>query len=112
MAVHRVGELDQRINITRETRAADGMGGGTISLDILVGAYAKVRAKKGNEREIANQLEAPAGYVFTIRNRSDITIRENDRIDWDGIQYNIKFIANEGKRALFLDINADRGVAQ
>ena len=112
MAVHRVGELDQRISITRESLAADAMGGGAVSLDILVGAYAKVRAKGGNERVLADKVEAPASYTFTIRNRSDIDIRDNDRIDWEGVQYNIRFVRREGLRALFLDIEAERGVAQ
>ena len=112
MAVHRVGDLDQRINIDRESRAGDDMGGGVVSLAVLVGAYAKVRAKGGNERTMGDKIEAPAMYVFTIRNRSDITIQDNDRIDWEGVQYNIKFVAYEGKRALFLDLHAERGVAQ
>jgi SPP1 family predicted phage head-tail adaptor len=112
MANHRVGELDQRINITRESSAADSMGGGSISLDVIVGAYAKVRAKSGNERVNGDKVEAPANYTFTIRNRSDITIQYNDRISWDGVQYNIRFVRHEGLRALFLELDAERGVAQ
>ena len=112
MSNQQIGDLDQRISITRETQANDSMGGGTISLDILVNAYAKVRRMKGSEKVRADKLEAAATYIFSIRNRNDVTIQENDRINWDGVEYNIRFVGLEGKRALFLDLEAERGVAQ
>jgi len=112
MAAHRVGELDQRISITRESLTTDSMGGSVVAVNVLVSAYAKVIAKGGSERHKDDQIEAPAKYLFTIRNRTDIEILEKDRINWEGAEYNISFVAREGKRALFLTLEAERGVAQ
>lgn len=112
MATYRTGELDQRIDITRESSTPDDMGGNDVSVSVLTGAYAKVIPKNGNERIMGDKIEAPSTYMFVIRNRSDITILEKDRISWDGDQYNIDFIPKTGSRSLFLTLEASRGVAQ
>jgi len=48
--------------------------------------------------------------VFVIRNRSDLL--ESMRIVWDDIPYNIRSINQSKKRAMYLEIEAERGVAQ
>ena len=108
----RAGELDQRISVVRETITTDGYGGQELVLSTLLEAWSKVIPRAGNERLFGDRVEATGDYMFIIRNRSDVTIEENDRILWRGKYYNISFIADAGDRDLYLQIMASRGVAQ
>lgn len=105
------GELDEQITIKRATRASDGMGGDTVSLtDVAANLWAHVRALYGKEKGIHDRVEAPAMYVFKIRNRDDI--KDDDQIFWDGDIYNIRRIISLGDRKMYLEIDAERGVTQ
>lgn len=107
---YRPGELDQRITIQRETPASDGMGGVTLTLSDVATVAAKVIAMSGNEREDFDALQAEHKYRFVIRWRSDIL--KNDRIVWRGVEFNIRSIADFGPRTMYLEMDAERGVAQ
>jgi len=104
------GELDQRITIRRETLADDGMGGSTVSLADVATVWAKAIARSGREREYSDRLNAEGSYTFVIRWRNDI--RESDRILWNSVQYNVRAISQDGGRKMYLELDAERGVAQ
>lgn len=104
------GELDQRVIIVRETQVGDGQGGHTVTTATVATVWAKVVAKSGREREHSDRLNAESMYLFVIRWRSDV--READRLLWRGQEYNIRAIAQDGGRKLYLEIDAERGVAQ
>lgn len=104
------GELDQKITIQRESLTSDGMGGSTVSVSTLASVWAKVIARSGREREYADRVNAEGAYTFVIRWRGDVL--ESDRITWRGEDYNIRAIAQVGGRKLYLEIDAERGVAQ
>lgn len=104
------GELDQRVTISRETLASDSMGGSTLTLSTVATVWAKVFAKSGRERTAADRLDAESAYTFVIRWRGDV--READRLVWNGIDYNIRAIGQDGGRKMYLVIDAERGVAQ
>lgn len=105
-----IGELDERITLQREVRTSDGMGGYSTALIDVATVWAKVIARSGRERAYADRLNAEGAYTFVIRVRSDLL--ESDRILWDGSQYNIRAIARQGSRDMYLEIDAERGVAQ
>jgi SPP1 family predicted phage head-tail adaptor len=104
------GEMNERIQIIRETRASDGAGGQTLSLTTLASVWAHVRPRSGREMERFDRVNASAMYLFVIRYRTDV--EESDRILWKGEYYNIRYIAQGTGRALYLEIDAERGVAQ
>ena len=103
------GELDQRITIVREALTTDGMGGQTVSTSTVATVWAKVVALSGREAVRDDRLNAESAYLFVIRWRSDV--READRITWGGVTYNIRAIKQDGGRKMYLEINAERGVA-
>ena len=107
---YRPGELTEPIVIQRETLTSDGMGGNTISIATLHSTRAHVRPLSGRESADFDQLTSHSMYLFVIRRRSDI--QENDRITWRGTQYNIRSIGDRGPRDLYLELTAERGVAQ
>lgn len=104
------GELDQLIDIKREVSTPDGMGGEEITLtDVVTGLWAKVRALSGKELERHDQLNSTAMCAFIIRYRGDL--KHTDRIVWNGSTYNIRYIPPATGRAMYLIIEAERGVS-
>ena len=111
MSNYRIGELDQKINIQREVRIPDDMGGHTLNLEnIAVCQWAHVRPMSGSEAERFDKLNPVATELFVIRWRGDL--QEDDRVIWEGVEYNIRYIKNAGGRKLYLEFFAERGVAQ
>jgi SPP1 family predicted phage head-tail adaptor len=104
------GEMNERIGIVRETRTPDGAGGQTLTLSTIANLWAHVRPRSGREMERFDRLNASGLYLFVIRYRTDL--EESDRIFWRGEFYNIRFISQGSGRNLYLEIDAERGVAQ
>lgn len=112
MAVFRIGELDQSIGIWRPVFTPDGQGGQLRSEVLQHTLMAHVMARGGGENFKYEKIDAPAFTTFVIRNSSNLDIKENDLIKWGGDDYNIRAIQRTGGRSLYLEINAERGVAQ
>lgn len=109
---YRTGELDQRITFQEEVKTSDGMGGNSIAWsDISIGeVWAHVRPVGGREVTEFDRVNAEGRYLFVIRNRQDIL--DSYRIMWDGEPFNIRLRKQPKKRALYLEIEGERGVAQ
>lgn len=107
----RPGEMDQLIDIERETIAADGAGGGVSTWKkVQTGLWAHARPQTAREKQAHNTVEAHAMYLFVVRQEADVA--ENDRIVWDGDYYNVRGIKTRGGRNLYVQIEAERGVTQ
>ena len=76
----------------------------------IADAYARVRPMSGAERNAGDQTEAAANYRFTVLHRTDLA--EANIITWNGADYNIKFIADNGPKERYMYIDAERGGAQ
>lgn len=105
-----VGELDQRVQFKSITLVKDSGGGQSKVFVDNFSCWAKVKPKSGGENNSNDMLEATGNYIFVIRWRDDFD--ETNQIIWDGEAYNIKFIKKAGGRKLYLEIDAERGVAQ
>ena len=107
-----IGRMDQRISLQRQIEAPDG-GGGVVRTwgNVATNAcpWANVKAKAGREGLDEGRTNATYVVVFTIYNREDLS--EKDRIVWNGETYNIRGILRMGDRKLYLQIEAERGVA-
>ena len=106
------GKLDQRITFQAKGDTPDGIGGivrGWANVPSTATVWAHVKAMGGTEAMQADQQQPTTRYLFTVRNRSDIS--EADRIMWDGAAFNIRRIEREGTRKMYLVIEAERGVA-
>lgn len=106
------GNLDQRITFQAQARTPDGAGGSTLAFaDVAPDptVWASVFAIRSNETDTEGRLNAAGLYKFTVRNRSDIN--ETHRIVWNSETYNIRNVKRMGGRELYLEIEAERGVA-
>lgn len=109
---YRTGELDQRIEFQEKVSTPDGLGGSTFTWATITngGAWALARPKSGREVTDYDRVNAEASYLFVVRNRQDV--KDSNRILWDGIPYNIRVRKQPKTRALYLEIDGERGVAQ
>lgn len=108
---YRSGELDQFITVIRDTEVDDGQGGQDLTpSNVVADLYAHVRPMSGNETKKFDKLNAAMTNLFVVRYRDDIL--ETDRISWGSEEYNIRAIQKAGGRKLYLEIFAERGVAQ
>lgn len=103
-----IGELDQLVSIQREARTADSMGGASVAWTTVANVRALVRPMSGREVERAQKVGTEAMYLVVIYRRDDV--RESDTILWNGIRLNIR-VARHRPRSLFLELEAERGVA-
>lgn len=101
----RTGDLDQRIELQRLTRTADGGGGYSETWTTYDTVWAKVEPLSGRERYHAQQTQASANYRVTIRYRDDVS--PADRILWRGRVMNIRFPADAGPRNPWLPLDAE-----
>ena len=106
MAYH-AGELSERVTIQRKTRTRDAMGGYAETWTDVTTVWALVRPMSGNERALAAQQQASVNYKVVIRYRA---VSTQQRLLWRGSPLNIRFIADRGPRAQYLEIEAEMGV--
>lgn len=107
---YRIGELDERIELQKQTHEDDWQGGVIETWTTQATVWAAVRARTGRERMHSDMLAAERGYQVVIRNRADLDIRENWRIVWRGLAMNIRFIEYGGPRDIYLVMDAEKGV--
>ncbi|MGB0568414.1 MAG: phage head closure protein [Alteromonas macleodii] len=104
------GELDQLINIKRHIKVPNDSGGKkkkTIIIDMEV--WAKSRPLSGGESERFDKLNATGTQVFIMHIRDDL--KQDDIVEWDGKDHNIRYIKPHGDRKLYLEVFAEYGVA-
>jgi len=101
--------LNEIIYVYRKVQVKDEYGTLTTTQDLFKKVYAKVRPLSGMERNRSDQTEAAANYRFWIHQRSDLL--PDDIIQWNSVQYNIRFIADNGPKEAYMYIDAQRGVA-
>lgn len=106
---HQVGELTERVKLLRRADVDDGAGGAGEALNEYAEVWAKIVAGAGGEKQRAERTDAIAGYLVVIHNRSDVL--EADVIRWGGRDLNIRQVKAQGKRDLFLEIEAELGAA-
>lgn len=105
----RAGALDQPIEVVGLTLTPDGTGGNVKSWSVLFADWAGVGSPRGREAENSDRVVATGDVVFTIHQRSDFG--EKDKVRWNGVDYNIRHIT-PSRRPPYIDIHAERGVAQ
>lgn len=110
MATYRPGELDQRIQILRQVKTPDGQGGFTRVPTLVYTLWALVRFRTGSEVFKNEKVDAPVINVFVVRQAKSLVIEDTDIIRWEGDEYNIRPMS-KGKRKMYLEIEAEKGVA-
>lgn len=100
----RAAQLDRFVDLFREQRVPDNMGGSNTVYVKVTSLWANIRPMRGGERFVAGQTESDSDYVITVRNRDDIF--ESDQIrDAKLGTFDISLI-KRSPRARFIEIEA------
>lgn len=106
------GKRSERVTFQRYTSTPDGAGGTIDTWTDHISRWCEVKPISGGERAAAQQTESPRNYRLTVPNDSGTRgLTTADRIVWDGITMQIRFIAYPGKGDLEFRIDAEAGVA-
>ena len=107
--IYRAGQLKTRIQIQRDVRTDDGIGGQDKAQLDIARVWAMFRNKSTRELLQAQQVQSMGTGVFVIRNRNDLLPR--DRIIMGSTRFNIVGIPPYDPRAAFMEIDVENGVA-
>ena len=100
----RIGELNDRIEIKREERKADGMGGWTVADTTVATVWAGVRVPASKDGIIAGADAEIRTHIVRIRQSSTtMTVQINDVVLWRTFRLIVKAIRPEGREWLDLD---------
>ncbi len=105
-------DLDELITISKPIYSDDGYGGQDVTWQVIENGkdvWAKAVALSGGESSDHNKVNDTHNYRFVVRNRDDLD--ETMKITWDGDDYNIRSIPKVSRRAMYLEVEAERGVA-
>ena len=98
-----IGDLDRRVIIEVPTKTTNSYGEETLEFSTYRTVWAKMEWKGGSEKEETQRITATTKLVFTVRNL-DISINEQNRINYDGEYYYIKVINEIEGREKFLEL--------
>jgi SPP1 family predicted phage head-tail adaptor len=106
----RTGELDREITFIKEVTTRGASNQDTITswtvIDLYPTVFARKTEMKGNEIVIGDQLKYIQKTVFTIRYRTDLSVK--NRVVLDDNVYEIISITENGEmRKTFLDVVAN-----
>ena len=104
----RIGELNDRIEIKREERKADGMGGWTVSDQTVATVWAGVRVPASKDGILAGADAEIRTHIVRIRQHSvTMTVQINDVVLWRTFRLIVKAIRPEGREWLDLDCQVE-----
>lgn len=104
-----IGKLDKQISLVREYQADDGNHGVCSTFREYATPRAYVFTGTGTENFKFQRVFAAGAFVFVIRNRADLDIKENDVIEYNGEKYNISHIARVSDREMYIAIETHLG---
>lgn len=104
-----IGKLDKQISLVKEYQADDGNNGVCSTFREYATARAHVFTGTGAENFRFQRVFAEGAFVFVIRNRSDLDIKEKDIIEYSGDRYNIRHIARVSDREMYIALETDLG---
>ena len=104
----RIGELNDRIEIKREERKADGMGGWTVADTTVATVWAGVRVPASKDGIIAGADAEIRTHIVRVRQSSTtMTVQINDVVLWRTFRLIVKAIRPEGREWLDLDCTGE-----
>ena len=104
----RIGELCDRIDIKREERKADGMGGWTVKDTTVATVWAGVRVPASRDGILAGADAEIRTHVVRVRqSATTMTVQINDVVLWRGFRLIVKAIRPEGREWLDLDCTGE-----
>ena len=104
----RIGELCDKVDIKREKRTSDGMGGWTVSDQTVATVWAGVRVPASKDGVLAGADAEIRTHIVRIRQSSTtMMVQINDVVLWRTFRLIVKVIRPEGREWLDLDCTGE-----
>lgn len=104
----RIGELCDKVDIKREKRTSDGMGGWTVSDKAVATVWAGVRVPASKDGVLAGADAEIRTHIVRIRqSTTTMTVQINDVVLWRGFRLIVKAIRPEGREWIDLDCTGE-----
>ena len=104
----RIGELCDKVDIKREKRTTDGMGGWTVADTTVATVWAGVRVPASKDGIIAGADAEIRTHIVRVRQSSTtMTVQINDVVLWRTFRLIVKAIRPEGREWLDLDCTVE-----
>jgi len=104
----RIGELSDKVDIKREKRTSDGMGGWTVTDQTVATVWAGVRVPASKDGILAGADTEIRTHIVRIRqSATTMTVQINDVVLWRGFRLIVKAIRPEGREWLDLDCTGE-----
>lgn len=104
----RIGELCDRIDIKREKRTPDGMGGWTVKDTTVATVWAGVRVPASRDGILAGADAETRTHIVRIRqSATTMAVQINDVVLWRTFRLIVKAIRPEGREWLDLDCTGE-----
>jgi len=104
-----MNNMNERIAVYRKAQVQNDYGALSQTRTLIAKLQASVRPMSGGERAMSDNTEAYATHRFHVHYRSDL--RADDIIVWNGNDFNIRFVADNGPKERYMYIDAQRGGA-
>ena len=104
------GMLRDRVTFERSVEVSDGLGGSTITWQVLFERWAAVRFDRDGEKLEAGRLREQVTGRVTVRYDTETrTLETSDRVLIDGAPCQIRSVIDPTMRRRYLDIRFERG---
>lgn len=102
------GDLFDKVDIKREKRTSDGMGGWTVSDISVASVWAGVRVPASRDGILAGADAEIRTHIVRIRqSATTMTVQINDVVVWRTFRLIVKAIRPEGREWLDLDCTGE-----
>lgn len=101
----RIGNLRERVELQEKTVEQNEFGEEIVTYETIETVWARVEPLKGQERFEAQQVTAKLSVRIYVRHRTDLSVQ--DRVVWDGKEFNILAMLNADERRRFLQLDCE-----
>lgn len=104
----RIGELNERVDIKREKRTKDNLGGWTVGDQTVTSVWASVRIPASRDGVLAGADAETRTHVVRVRQSSDtMGVQINDVVLWRGFRLIVKALRPESREWIDLDCRVE-----
>lgn len=104
MPAPQIGDLRERVELQREQRDRDAVGGFVSTWVGVASVWARVAPMGTGERYMRHQMQANASWKVTVRHRGDVTLSPKMRVVWQGRTFEVRGFTNADERKRFVDL--------
>ena len=100
----RIGELNDKVDIKREKRTTDGMGGWTVNDQTVATVWAGVRVPASRDGVVAGADSEIRTHVVRVRqNSTTLGVQINDLISWRAYTLTVLTARPDGREWIYYD---------